>query len=216
MNGNVNLFDPALRKPKVLLPSGQVAAGWIAGTVFLLAWYGWESYELHRASTEQRQVSRRSTEVQEQVKRLSSALAARKPSPEMVTQVEERTRKLESRQAVADRLNGGDFGAGGGHAAVLRALARSVPSGLWLTGVTVNGNGTDIRIEGRTLDPELVPRFLGALGQDPSLKGRGFNRLEFRPPDASTQGGDGKAAAPRPSYLEFSVASRIDDAPAVR
>lgn len=213
MRHEINLFDPTLRKPKVLLPARQVLIAWACAALGLLLVYGWEAMAVGRADSHAKALQAEAEALKDQVRKLGEVRAARQPSAEIQATIARRESARHDRVAVLERLRDTDFGSTEGHARFLRALARQAPAGVWLTGVIVGGSGQDIRLEGRTLEPPLVARYLSNLGAESPLKGHAFNVLEFRRP-----GGTASADATRESgrdamasrFLEFSVASRPD------
>lgn len=216
MRHEINLFDPALRKPKVLLPARHVLIAWACAGLGLLLVYGWEATAVARAGSHAKTLQAEAAALKEQVRKLAEVQAGRKPSAEVQAMIARRESDRNDRLAVLERLRDADFGSTEGHARYLRALARQAPEGVWLTGVSVGGTGQDIRLEGRTLEAPLVARYLSNLGAESPLKGHAFNVLEFRRP-AVTAVGDatrvsGQDATPS-RFLEFSVASRSDPAP---
>lgn len=217
MRHEINLYDPTLRKPRVFLPSGQVAAGWMTFALLLLAVYGWQVVSWQRLQQEQRAAGATLSALQEQVKKVSQSLAGRKPSPEAAARVEEGEADLHARSQVLERLRRGDLGSRDGHSALLQSLARNAVPGLWLTGITVTGAGSDVLLVGRTADPALLPEYLARLGKDAPLRGHSFNALEVARPieDESDPAAGRRPAAPRSAaFLEFRVASRPGETPA--
>lgn len=212
MRHEINLFDPSLRRPKVLLPARHVLLAWGVSAVGLLGIYAWELSSVTGAGARAKALHAEAAVLQDQVQKLGEAQASRRPSAEIQAQVARRETDRAHHEAVLGRLRDSDFGSTEGHARYLRALARQAPSGLWLTGVTVGGSGQDIRLEGRTLEPPLVARYLANLGSELPLKGHAFNNLEFRRPgsDAPVEGASAPSKDATPRFLEFSVASRAE------
>lgn len=208
MRHEINLFDPALRKPRVLLPARQVALGWGVCLALLLAVYGWQSFEWIQVQAAQKRSAESVTQLQEEVKRIAGTLSARKASPEALERVRTREAEVTARARVLERLQRGDLGSRDGHSALLQSLARNAVPGLWLTGITVQGAANDVLLEGRTADPAFVPEYLARLGRDDPLRGHAFNALQVARPaaDPSTKAEGKRAAAP---WLEFRVASRL-------
>jgi hypothetical protein len=89
-----------------------------------------------------------------------------------------------------------------------RALARQSVEGLWLTGVTVGGAGSEIGVRGRALDPALMPGYLTRLRNEPVLQGKAVGSMAIaQAAPLKTRGADGKdSEAPAP-YVEFSLQS---------
>ncbi len=88
-----------------------------------------------------------------------------------------------------------------GFAAPLQALAEQhPPGGLWLMGIQISDGGSQIRLQGRSRNQELLPRYLDALGASPVFSGREFARMDIQ------RGED--------QVLEFDLSSRpVDQEP---
>ncbi len=208
MRHEINLFDPSLRKPRVLLPARQVALGWGACIVALLALYGWQTVEWMQVQAAQKRSAESVTQLQEEVKRIAGTLSARKASPEALERVRTREAEVTARARVLERLQRGDLGSRDGHSALLQSLARNAVPGLWLTGITVQGAASDVLLEGRTADPGFLPEYLARLGRDEPLRGHAFNALQVaRPAEDPSAKAEGKRSAM--PWLEFRVASRL-------
>lgn len=208
MRHEINLFDPALRTPRVLMPARQVALGWGLAVLLLLGFYGWQSYEWTRLQAAQKRSAESVTQMQEEVKRIAATLSSRKASPEALARLQARETEVAAKSRVLDRLQGGELGSREGHSAVLQSLARNIVSGLWLTGITVQGASNDVLLEGRTADPGFLPEYLARLGRDDPLRGQAFNALHVaRPAEDASAGPASKRSAP--PWLEFRVASRL-------
>ena len=208
MSQNINLFSPALRKPRQLLTLAVVVQ--LLG-ITLAALFGYNYY------------------LQQQVNGLASELAAAekllraqsdfvdklkaKPVPHVSeAQLDSEITKLESELKLAEEsiaaMKGGAFGSQRGFAEYLRAFSRQVIGGLWLTGFSI-GSG-ELEIRGRTLSPELLPSFIQRLNREKVLAGHPIARLEMIRPKPEPVAGKGKGAAMAervPRYLEFSLAS---------
>lgn len=219
MSQNINLFSPALRKPRQLLTLAVVVQ--LLG-ITLAALFGYNYY------------------LQQQVNGLASELAAAekllraqsdfvdklkaKPVPHVSeAQLDSEITKLESELKLAEEsiaaMKGGAFGSQRGFAEYLRAFSRQVIGGLWLTGFSI-GSG-ELEIRGRTLSPELLPSFIQRLNREKVLAGHPIARLEMIRPKPEPVADKGKAAdkgkgadktARAPLFLEFSLASETTSA----
>lgn len=68
-----------------------------------------------------------------------------------------------------------------GFVAPLAALAaQHPPSGLWLNAISLSEGGAHMRLQGLSLNQQLLPDYLGRLGQNAALKGREFARFNVR------------------------------------
>lgn len=205
MSHNVNLLNPALRPPRVVLPGAQMLLLWLVALGIAVAGSAWAVGSRNAARAEQQALAEQQEQLSEQVKSLSAELASRTASPELRAALAQREALLQSREEVLQLLQSGALGDAAGHARYLRAFARQHREGLWLTGLTVTGAGNDIVVEGRTLDAELVPAYLKRLGAEDSLKGHPFNRLQMARPEPGTDAAGQRVVAP--PWIEFLVAT---------
>lgn len=67
----------------------------------------------------------------------------------------------------------------GGFSLLLESLARQNPAGVWLRRVGITAGGHQLLLMGSTQDPQLAPRYLQQLGQEPTLAGMEFERLQM-------------------------------------
>jgi hypothetical protein len=209
MSQNINLFNPAFRKPRQLLTLAVVAQCLGITLVALFAYH----FSL------QRQLSGAAAELAAARKLLGAqAEFVEKLKPKPVPSVTEAQLDAEIRQLGAElklavesieALKGGAFGSQQGFAEYLRAFSRQSVGGLWLTGFNIGGSG-ELEIRGRALSPDLLPNYIQRLNRERVLAGRNIARLEMIRPDPDPAADKDKAAgkaARAPRFLEFSLAT---------
>lgn len=208
MSHQINLFNPALRKTAPLLPARQVLIGWCCVAVVMLGLYGWQLVRGQTLAAADAESAARVQQLQSEIALLGGEMSGRHPSAALQAQHQDKVSMLQAREEVVKLLEGGSIGDTNGHAGYLRAFARHWLEGLWLTGLTVAGAGNDILVEGRTLDPELVPDYLSRLGREPALKGHPFNRLQMRRPVPEAPAAGKPVLQPR--FVEFTIATEAE------
>jgi hypothetical protein len=112
-------------------------------------------------------------------------------------------------QQVAGLLEQGQQADAPRYSAYFQALARKRVDGLWLTGVTIQGSGDSIGLQGRALKAGLLPGYLDGLAGEAVLRGKSFGRLEMIEPKPE-QVETAQAASPPPAaprFVEFSLQS---------
>jgi hypothetical protein len=204
MSQQINLYNPALA-PKVDLFSGRAVLLGLAGVLALTALVTLLSAFQARstAAAEQAQAARLAG-LQAEVARLTQEVATRKPDPALQQELGSLEAFLSARNAVMAMLGGGALGDTRGVSEYFRAFGRQRADGVWLTGFTIAGAGSEIVIEGRTLDAQLLPPYLGRLRREDALRGRAFESLTVRQPAPVVV--DGKPAGPA-EFLEFRMAT---------
>lgn len=201
MSQQINLFNPAFSKRRkwfTALMLAQVLA------VMLLALAGTAAYLHSQKKVAESQVAGLAARLEQERQRLASVsaeYAPRQKNAALEKRISELEEQLEGEEAVLEVLQSGRLGNTAGYSGYLRAFARQVVNGLWLTGFSINGAGRDMVIAGRTLRPDLVPAYLLRLNQETVIQGGSFAALEMQQPKP-VPGTDGKPAQ-LPNYLEF-------------
>jgi hypothetical protein len=91
-----------------------------------------------------------------------------------------RQASLAQTREVALKLRAGAFGTSDGLSPYLESFARQHVEGTWLTRVRVQGGGSAVALDGRTLAPELVPVYLQHLAEERVLQGKSFSELSMK------------------------------------
>lgn len=209
MSQQINLFNPIFLQQKKIFSSKTMAQalGVLALGVAAMAAYG-----NVRVTALQRQADAGAAQLQQREARLAAVtaeFAPRQKDPLLAAEVQEAERQLGALREVSGVLQRGELGNTRGYAEYFRALARQHADGLWLTGLTINGAGSEIGVRGRALDPAAVPGYLTRLTREPILQGKGFGSLSI------SEGAQEAAAATQPAtqpapFVEFSLQSNSE------
>lgn len=204
MNQQINLYHPVFRRQEKVFSAVAMlqATGIVLLALLLLYGYaGWRVYAL-RAQVRQADADHRAALAQ--FERAAHELTVRAFDPRLAHEAAE----LEARYAVRDQIMRLTLpGASATHQGFSQhfvALARQHISGLWLTEVVVADAGVDVTLAGRTLRPELVPRYLQRLSAEARLAGLRFETFRVGRPEPQDDDGAKRPVAP---YLEFAVRS---------
>lgn len=208
MSQQINLFNPAFEKQKQVLSAATMAQGLlviaVAGTA--LYWYG--ARQASRLDDAQAQLQAQLKQRQARLAKVQTDYPARIKDPaiaqSLVQGEAERTALLDAQKV----LEGGDLGNTHGYSAYFRAFANGRVNGLWLTGASIVGAGSQIGLQGRALQAALVPAYISALGKQPVLRGKTFARLDIA-------AGAPKPAAAAPAVPAAMAAGAMPGAPAM-
>ncbi|MFK3737996.1 PilN domain-containing protein [Massilia sp. TN1-12] len=208
MSQQINLFNPAFEQQKHLLSAtGMVAA---AGAAVLVLAVAGAVVHVRTADlqAEADAGAKRLEAAQQRLAAVSAEFAPRAADPLVATQLSEAEGQRAALQRVRGLIEHGDLGNTQGYAEYFRALARQHVEGLWLTGVRVKGAGLDLGVQGRALDPALVPGFLARLRNEPVMQGKPVGSLQIgQAADLKAVDKDGKETAQPAPYVEFSLQS---------
>jgi MSHA biogenesis protein MshI len=118
------------------------------------------------------------TQVEQEINTLRIAAAANPLSP-VVKELEALRQKDAQQRQVQDALQGSMAWASQGYSDYLMALGRQLHPAVWITGLSVKGDGRDIVLTGRTTSAAAIPTYLQKLGQEERFKGRRFAQVDM-------------------------------------
>lgn len=229
MAQQINLYNPIFLQKKKHFSAVTMlqALGLLLGGI--LAFYGYalsESRALSRVATDTRKQLQSQSE---QVGRLTREFSPQGRSKLLEDELARAKARLKQREDLLSVLRTGGLGNTDGFARYLGALARQTVPGVWLTGFTIGGDETELRLSGRVLHSDLVPAYIRALNKEEVMRGRRVAELRLTAREERDPGGTaapganpsatpaaGPAAAPAPlRYVEFSLSAvRGNAAPA--
>jgi hypothetical protein len=204
----INLFNPIFLKQEKLFSAVTMAQALgliLLGSGVLIAYSSYESSGLSKqaaASTTQLVLA------QAQLAKINAEFGPRQRSKLIEDDIQKTEIEVKSLQQVFDILQNGEFGNTKGYAEYLRAFSRQILGGVWLTGFSIHGAGSEIGLQGRALQPELVPAYISRLKREPVMQGKSFATLEMQLPLADQAGkGDPAIAKQRvpAGYIEFNL-----------
>jgi hypothetical protein len=211
MSQQINLFNPIFLKEKKYFSALTMAQalGMILVGVLLLSVYS--AYQSRSLTHEAANATTQLANVKQQLAKINAEYGARKKTQSL----EDEAKKAQDEQAALQqalvRLQNEEFGNRKGYSAYLRAFSRQIVEGLWLTGFSIDGGGSAIGIQGRALQPEVIPAYINRLKQETVIQGVSFATLEIQQPqdrkpqdaNASTEQKTGE----QPSFIEFDLRS---------
>lgn len=216
MSQQINLFNPIFLKQKKIftaLPMVEALAIIVAGAL-LLNWYAVRSVdELEQeAAAGKTMLAKR----EQRLNQARAQFAPRAKDPALAAQVAAAEAELKALHDVSSVLQGGALGNTAGYAEYFRAFSRQNVSGLWLTGVSINGAGNDIGVQGRAMQATLIPNYIARLTGERVMRGKTFASLDIGRPEAAapaaTPGATPAPAAAAAPFVEFSLQSTAQEA----
>ena len=186
MMQQVNLYRPIFRKQEKKFSALAMLQAGAAIVVGIAVIYGLIAWQVRDLRSELVQVDRR---LAASTKRLDDATKRFGPgtkSKKLEDQVADLEKQIAARLRVRELLSRGLFSNTTGYSDYLVAFARQHVTGLWLTGFDIVGAGEDMRLQGQTSDPALVPRYVQRLSAEKPLAGKEFQIFTMsRPVDKS-------------------------------
>ncbi|WP_131112048.1 PilN domain-containing protein [Sulfuricystis thermophila] len=205
MAGQINLYDPALRKKRDWLSLANVVLGAFAmlaivATAGIVARSGLSELRAQASAGDARL-----QELRSQVQALGKQVAERKPDVRLEQELAALRQLVETRGIVLQILRERLARDAPAFADSLRALANLTMPGVWITGFAWDATSNDMEIRGRTTDPALLPEYIRRLNREPAMRGQAFaalNVVEGKQEAVSA----GTATTPRlPPFHEFTL-----------
>lgn len=211
MSQQINLFNPVFLKQKKYfstLTMAQALGLILAGALVLVAY---AKYELTHLTKEADRLKLQLNTVQTQLTTVSAEIAAKRSNKTLENEIRKVETEIRAQKMALSTLRDGDFGNTSGYSEYMKAFARQIINGLWLTGFSISGAGADIQLQGRALQPELVPIYINRLKQEPAMQGKSFATLAMQVPQVElTEKTDQRVASPKQgpaSFIEFTLKS---------
>lgn len=209
MSQQINLFNPIFRQQKKYFSAATMAQALgmvLAGAILLVSYATYRSSQL---GAEAREVALQLQAAQTQLAEVEAAFPPRQKNQALAGQIRKLEMDMAALQQISATLQAGEFGNTEGHAEYMRAFARQILEGVWLTGFSIHGAGAEIGLQGRALRPELVPAYINRLKREPILQGKAFSALQMQASLTKTTADAGTGKDPAPgTYMEFSLQSQ--------
>jgi len=219
MAQQINLYNPIFLQKKKYFSAVtmlQALALLLAG---ILLFYGYavrETRTLGRLAAE----GSRQLEVQSaQIAQLTREFSPQGTSRMLEDEVARATSRLKEREDLLGVLRTGGLGNTDGFAKYLGALARQSVPGVWLTGLSIGGDESELRLNGRVLHSDLVPAYIRVLNKEEVMRGRRIAEMrltareEAAPPATAAPGANpgatpaGAPPAPPLKFVEFAISA---------
>jgi len=182
----VNLYQPVWRAP-VLLTARSAGVAMLTIVVALLGMWGFAWWQLHGMRSEA-EVARMQGEARRRLEAVRMA-DLDSLSPE---ELEQKITALDASVAVKTRAiqtldteaaSSADF------SERLAALSRRHVDGVWLEHLTLGSSRDSMSLTGAALAPDLVPRYLQSLADDPALSGGEIDNFVIDRPEPGVKHG---------------------------
>ena len=196
MSQQINLYQPIFRKEEKKFSTVAMlqAVGLVAVGVALL--YGFTWWQSEALKNELKRVEQSHATASKRLADASQKFGPRTGAASIDTEIARLESELAAKQQIQKILARGIFSNTRGFSDYFASFARQRVPGVWLTGFDITGAAEDMSLAGRTVNPELVPRYLQKLSSEKTLAG-----IEFRAFQMSRPGPDAKG--PDAMFVEF-------------
>ena len=201
MSQQINLFNPVFLKQKKyfsLLAMVQSLGLIAVGAALFYAYATWQSKEMSRQFADS---NKRYAVEQERMERFSAEFAPQQTAQLLQEELKQTEAQLNAQHATIEALKSGAVGNTSGYSEYMRAFARQIVHGVWLTGFKITGEATQMSVSGAVLYPELLPAYIQKLNHERVMRGTTFATLQMQLPSTEAE----KSAR----YVEFTLQSDV-------
>lgn len=214
MSQQINLCNPLFRKQEKYFSAVTMAQSLAIIFVAALLFYAYLRYQSTDLAQQSQKMAQRQTDAQQRLSKIATTMGPRKPDPVLVDNVAQTEQAIRTQQLVLGLLSQGELGNQTGFSAYFQALSRQTVNGLWLTGFEFIGTGSQITLNGRALQAELIPQFINKLKHESLFAGARFTTLDMRLPAPSITNTTGTtnttiSAVPSLPYINFSLTNIV-------
>jgi hypothetical protein len=212
MSQQINLFNPIFMKQRKyfsLLAMLQALGLIIAGS---LMFYGYAIYQVGQLRLQSEENTKRYNAEQMRLARSVTEFSPQQANQLLQDEVQRLEKQTAEQNELIETLKSGAVGNTTGYSEYMRAFARQVVQGLWLTGFKVTGDAAQISLRGGVVNPELLPAYIQRLGRERIMQGKTFSTLKMQQSraDESAVAGQTPVGAAR-RYVEFTLYSTPDN-----
>ncbi|MDH3513484.1 MAG: hypothetical protein OEM83_01265 [Gammaproteobacteria bacterium] len=190
MSQQINLYQPIFRKEEkkfstvaMLQSVALVAIGVMA--LYAYAWWQGEALknELKRVEQNQALASKRLADA-------NAKFGVGKVPSELDLEISRLENEITAKKQIQEILQRGVFSNTTGFSDYFASFARQRIPGLWLTGFDITGAAEQMMLAGRSVNPELVPRYMQRLSSEKTLSGIEFRTFQMNRPELDSKDRD--------------------------
>lgn len=208
MTQQVNLYQPIFRKEQKKFSARAMLESIALMIVGVALMFGFTVWQIHSLRGEAERAEQQRLLLSKRVAEATLQLTAKGGARSLDAEIAALERELGARQRLQGLMEAGVLGNSRGFSDYFVAFARQQVPGVWLTGLDIAGAAERMTLQGRSSDPELVPRYVQKLSAEKRLSGIEFQVFQMSRP-VQVQGAQ-RIAAP---YVEF-VLKTTGEAPA--
>lgn len=181
MQQQVNLYQPIFRRQEKRFSAKKLLGLFVGAAFFFTAVYGYARWNVHALETQLVDSQNQYNTELKRVDELSRQFPVKRKSSSLEKKLARLRTERDAKQTLIGLLRGrsalGNVEGFSGH---MEGIARQRVDGMWVTGFHLDGGGERIDIQGSSLRPELVPKFLQNLSAENSFTGAEFRVFKMQ------------------------------------
>jgi hypothetical protein len=201
----INLFNPVFLKQKKYFSVVTMLQALLLIALGSAVFYVLAAYQTRNLARQSEDASKRYVSEQARLDAYKAQFSPQQSRKLLENELKVAEAKEFAQQDVINTLKGGAIGNTTGYSGYMRAFARQIVNGLWLTGFSITGDAAQLSMSGAVLSdsPDLIPVYVQRLGKEPVMRGKSIAALQIR----QLKSKDDTAAR----YVEFTLQSFDSD-----
>ena len=204
MSQQINLFDPSFIRQRKQFSLAAILQGLGLIVVGAAGMYGYAHYQVRQLELQSVENMRRFDGQQLALSKQIADFSPQRSNEALLDEIKNLEQQAKEQSGLVDALKTGGLGNSAGYSEYMRAFSRQVVPGLWLTGFSVSGDGTQLVLSGAVTHPDLLPQYIQRLRREAVMQGKNFAALQMQQPKADKSG-----VVPR--YVEFVLRSTVEE-----
>lgn len=180
MSQQINLFNPAFvhrQEHFSLLTMLQGFGLILLGSVFM---YGYATYQVEQLNKQRAAGERQVNDGQLKFARFADEYSPQRANQMLQAEVQRLEMLVNEQEELVQVMSSGALGNSEGYSEYMRAFSRQLVQGLWLTGFSVSGDGTQVSLSGGVMNPGLLPEYVQRLRREDVMQGKTFSALQMQ------------------------------------
>ncbi len=182
MKQQVNLLPLVIQKQRIL-SSRLLLGSWLMLIVLLVLISGNEFYKVMELRQSLADLDFNKIQVQDRLDKLATNMPGKDEAEFLTSEIDRLEAEAKTKRRVISELSGRAIGNTVGFSGYLEGFAKQISDGIWLRRISIADGGSDLNIDGTTLSPALVPRFLNDLSNEKVFTGSVFKSFIMNRPE---------------------------------
>lgn len=204
MSQQINLFNPVFEKQHKLFSLLTMLEALVMIVAGSLLFYGYAFYQVDQLGRQLEESAKRYDMNQVRMAGYIAEFSPQQAGQSLQDEVKRLEKQVADQAELINVIKSGAMGNTTGYSEYMRAFARQVEQGLWLTGFKITSDAAQISLSGAATEPGLLPAYIQRLGKEDIMRGKTFANLQIR----QQKVGAGPGTTPR--YVEFTLHSGPD------
>jgi len=170
----INLYRPEKKKKEFDLRFEQLVSVFQIYLLGLGLLTAYDSYVYYSDKQQAEALTKLHSERAKQLESISKKVPKEQTRQQIINKIEQYQKEIQSKERIYSMLALTQKSRISGYASYLESLAKLTVQGLWLTEFVFKNNGQYMLLEGKAVEPNLVPELITSLSASKDFSGKTF------------------------------------------